>query len=269
MEYLEPMSEEQHVSGRIAAILRTVARFNAVGARAIEITRATAIPGSSVHRLLSELMAEGLILQKADRRYTLAPALYSLGLSAPGPFSDTAAVSRIVQELAYVCGDTVYLAMRVFGGAKYLMRHRGQYPIHAYVVEPGETLPFATTFASTALLASLNDETIRTLLRSPQPDVSVGWTRDTSSQARVAAALEAVQSIRTQGWWGSKGLLSGVAGMVASVPTGVDAIQLALSISSIESRLPSQRQAELLPFLMDAANAIGRYVANPSQHDGS
>ncbi len=39
---LEQMSDEQHVSRRFAAIRRIVARFNAVGARAIDLTRATA-----------------------------------------------------------------------------------------------------------------------------------------------------------------------------------------------------------------------------------
>src|SRR3954454_14158515 len=76
------------VVGRVAQLLRIVARSADAGASLPEIVKASGLTRPTVHRLLSALAAEGLLDQGAESgTWHLGPELYVMGAVAAGRYA--------------------------------------------------------------------------------------------------------------------------------------------------------------------------------------
>ncbi|KMQ84970.1 helix-turn-helix domain protein [Lasius niger] len=227
-----------------------------MGARLIDVSRATGIPRPSTHRLLAELGEAGLICRNSQRRYLPTGALFALGLNAPGPLRDREAVRQVLQVLAQDCGAMVYLAIRVFGGVRYLLRMQGgEQLIRADIANVGDVLPFASTYAGTALMASMDDRAIQRYLHE-STQLATDWREPGDWPAARAAVLEAIRAVREQGWCNTPGILPGLLGLAVRVPGPPGGPQLALSTINLEQCLPLSRQQILLPRFVEAAAQV-------------
>jgi DNA-binding IclR family transcriptional regulator len=98
---------------RAAAILREVARRSKDGIRLSEISQDLGLNNTTVHRLLSSLVEEGLVsFDTLSKRYHLGFQLASMGFASQ-QYMITQCCSGAVEALAQETGDTVYLFLKL------------------------------------------------------------------------------------------------------------------------------------------------------------
>lgn len=248
------MQSPSGVVERSAAILRAIASHGSTGIRLLDLARETGISRPTVHRILQELSSVGFVEQNDDKTYTLGSALYLLGMSAPAPAIDLAAVRQVLQQLAEACGDTVYFATRQFDGVHYLLRVEGSHPVKALLVEVGETKPYTSSYAGLALLAGLTEPEQSRAIEHRRFDAPEGW----HGEADVAELLrEKLSEVGELGYCAGSGTVyPGIAGMAAPVPNADGAPLFAVSISAPEDRLTPFRTEELAPMLLHTVAKI-------------
>lgn len=244
-------SNKSQVVERTCSILREVARYGLTGARLIDVTQSTNLSRPSVHRILSTLVSEGFVSQTDKRRYRLTSLVYELGLSAPSPVSNLELLRPIIQNLANVCGDTAYLALREGDHALYLARGEGSYPIRAHEVHLNQSLNLVAGFCGRALLSELPENEVEGIIEraAANPDLFNNTTPD--------ELRDEINLIRENGYgWSRDVTLVGIAGLTMTVPNPNGSAYLAVSIASIPQRLTKERAIELIPLMKETVTAL-------------
>ena len=140
---------------RAVALLKIVAKYNEHGARLSDIARDTGLHLSTVHRILSILVAEGLITHdRVSKQYHLGMELYRLGMAAHHYLIRDrfrSAIEKIERETE----DTVFLLIRSGNDALCIDRIEGRYPIRTIPIEIGSRRPLGIGVASLSLIAFL------------------------------------------------------------------------------------------------------------------
>jgi DNA-binding IclR family transcriptional regulator len=240
---------------RAHVILKAVASAGYHGVRLKDLADRTAISRPTVHRMLHDLGSIGFVAQLSNRRYVLGRELYWLGLAVPFAMPELPEIRAVADELARRTGDTVYVAAREAGGARYLLRAEGDYPLQSRTVSPGEVKPFTASYSGLALLAGLPPEVQEDAFARAGADSA----QHPSDSILVDAQLRtAIAHVGEAGWCtGSDLMMPGLSGMAAPVPTGSDASPvLAVSISAADARLTPDRTLELAPLLLGATERI-------------
>lgn len=252
--------EKPQVVERVAKILGAISSHGAAGARLKDIAIDVGIARPTVHRLLGELGAVDFVLQRPDKRYTLGPALFSLGLSAPSPIRDIARIRQLAQGLADHCGDVVYVALRKFDGVHYLVRAEGSYPIRTHLVSENQSKPFTASYSGLALLASLGEEECRSAINKLALDAPSDWVEKNRRQLE-RLIREKIAEVATQGYCAGKNIvMPGIAGMAAPIPSATRAPYMTVSISAVEDRLHAERVQELAPQLLKSARDMSLFI---------
>ena len=245
---------------RVARVLAAVSGQGAGGAQLKQLALDTGIARPTVHRLLGELAEVGYVQQRPDRRWTLGPAMFALGLSAPTPIRDLHAVRRLAQALADDCGDVVYVGLRRLDGVHYLLRCEGSYPIRTHLVAAGDTKPLTAGYAGLALLASMTEDEQRQRIQRMALDAPSEWVEHNRWSVE-RTIREKLAEVAARGYCaGPNVVMPGVAGMAAPVPSRTRMPYMALSISAVEQRLTPERVSVLAPRLLAAARAISDFI---------
>ena len=252
--------DRPQVVERVAKILEAVSRQGARGARLKDLALDTGIARPTVHRLLAELAAVGFAKQLADRRYTLGPALFSLGLTAPNPIHDLAGIEQAARALAEHCGDVVYVGLRKFDGVHYLLRAEGDYPIRTHLVDINDSKPFTATFSGLALLALEGEDERRSAIHRLALDAPREWVE--KHRRRLERQIrDRIDEVRERGYCAGKNIvMPGIAGMAAPIPSATRAPYMTVSISAIEDRLHAERIQQLAPRLLRAAREMSACI---------
>jgi DNA-binding IclR family transcriptional regulator len=251
------------VSRRIFDILEVLKTSNEAGTRLNDIAQGADLPRPTAHRLLSELIALGMVEQADSRRYRLGRRLHALGVEAPSFRFDDPRIVDIVQRVANASGDTVVLATRVFGGVRFLLRCDGDFPVRTRSVNVGETRSFYSSYAGIALMAPLDDLAISSILNAPAFETNKLWAYHDPAELRRTIE-KCILHTRQHGWFNAAGVITGIAGMAALVPTSSGPPQLAIVISAVDPRLSFQRAAELAPILLEASTQLSWIVDDRS-----
>lgn len=240
---------------RASRIMHAIARAGSDGARLTEITDVTQLTRPTVHRILKDLIAVGLVTQMTDNsRYVLGNELVSLALSVPQPEWDLATMRGIAQSLADDVGDTVYVSTRQIDGVRYLIRAEGSYPVRALMVNEGEVKPFTSSYSGLALLSGLSAQTVDRALSAHLTDAPEGWWDDHPTEQEMR---NQIGGVATRGFCGGPGLvIPGVSGVAAPVPSASGPPRFAVSISAVDSRLDDDRIAVLTPQLLATAHQL-------------
>lgn len=144
---------------RIAAILRVLADHQVDGARLADVGEATGLSKSTVHRMLTNLVQQGLVEQEAaTNRFYLSFEMFSLGAAAANRFGLLELAHGHLMALERRCSDTIYLSMRVGGEAICIDRVEGGFPIKVLTLSVGDRRPLGVGAGSLALLAALPDD---------------------------------------------------------------------------------------------------------------
>lgn len=243
---------------RVHAVLSAVAASGRHGARLKDLAEHTGIARPTVHRLLRDLIEVGYVGQLDDRRYALGPELFWLGLSAPSSFPALPTVRALADHLAHRVGDTVFVAMRVADGVRYVLRVEGDFPVQSRVVGVGDVKPFTSSYSGLALLATMPDDVKEAAL--------CGLAADEVADSRPRDRLEPTMrrllgDVDARGWLsGDELFVAGLNGVAAPVPNASGMPFAAVSISAPSSRMPPARAEQLGPVLVAAAKRMSDAV---------
>lgn len=106
-------SSNDNTIGRAAHLLRVLAVAGGHGLGLSELSLYVGLPHPTVHRLLGQLIDEGLARRvESSRRYILGPMLFELGLAAAPHFEIRPHCRPYLLQLAEHTGETVYLTIR-------------------------------------------------------------------------------------------------------------------------------------------------------------
>lgn len=203
----------------------------------VEICHATALPRSTVSRLVRYLCARGYLTQnRGSGRYTLGFSAVQLGRRAQLHFDLTAVAADVLEDLSRKTGETVMLtgfnpAIMQVVCLDQISSQQGGLRVYERV---GATFPLYVGASTKPVLAHLPECVIERVVTGPLTPINPAWTQ---SEARLRADIE---SIRQRGYAVSfEETYPGVAGVGAAV-LGPDGRPL----GSIAIAAPLQRMSE-------------------------
>ena len=243
---------------RACELLREVARVGAQGARMVDLCNRTGLSRPTVHRILRSLQTARLVRQSSEnRRYALGSGMFELGLATPNPIAQFSKVRSIVEELASVTNDTVYLMLRSYDDVLCAWRAQGAYPIKANVVALGDRRPLGASVAGLCLLACLPEEESDQLIQSSGASLPAFCRMEPDDVKRH------VKEARRKGYSvGVNAVMEGVTAVGMAVPANYLRPYMALSVSAISMRIPPERIGELATQLQSASAKIAAIIGS-------
>lgn len=233
-------------------LLRLLATAGRRGLGLTELAQATALPHSSVHRLLHQLMAERMVQQReSNRRYTLGRMAFELGLAAAAMYDLRDACRQPLRDLAERVGDTVYLTVRSGWESVCEDRYEGPSPIRVLTLDIGSRRPLGQGAGGLAILAYLPED--------EREDAMAELGRRYTDDPRLSAqALQpAVQQCRQRGYaWIRDRVNLGVSAVGVPLFDSLDRPIAAISVAAVNSRLAG----DLVPALAETLQAKAREV---------
>jgi len=131
--------------------------------RIAEIARDTGLAGSTVHRILRELIDVGWAREDGEHGYLLGARLLSLAGQASNRNTLSRLAHPILTELAARTGHTVHFALLSGDEAVYIdkIEGRGSYHMRSRI---GIAVPLHCTAIGKAILASMSDDEVKASL---------------------------------------------------------------------------------------------------------
>lgn len=141
---------------RTTELLRLLATAGRQGLALTQISGAAKLPHSTVHRLLQRLIAERAVVQReSNKRYTLGPLIFELGLAASQIYDLREPCRPILRRLAEEIGDTVYLTVRSGDESVCEDRYEGPAAIRVVTLEVGSRRPLGLGAGGLAIISAL------------------------------------------------------------------------------------------------------------------
>lgn len=231
---------------RAVVLLRTLGSSGEEGMRLIDLERSMKLTKPTTHRLLSALIAHGLVARDEDtRRYRLGTELAILGWSVTHRQQDLRALAvQSATLLAEESGDTVVVVVRSGFDTVCIDRRSGAYPVQALTVDVGTRRPLGVGAGGLAILASLAPEQCDIVLRAVAGRLS-GQTAASSSQIQAA-----IREGRKAGFTVSNGyVLEGVRGIAVAIRDFRGEPIAGIGIAAIAPRIPNARVPQLVQML--------------------
>jgi DNA-binding IclR family transcriptional regulator len=229
--------------GRAVEILRAVARCQRSGATLSNIISVTELSRSTAFRLLRYLTEERLLeFDDRQRSYYLGPLAYELGLAARGQADLVAKWKDRIERLAAKTGLTAYLVARSDTEIVCLATAHGPSVVRAVTLVAGQRLPLGIGAGSLAILSSLPDDEVDSVIASHGPKLRMyGGGRLTPKILR-----QRVETTRTKGYALSQdSVAKGVLGIGVAIPRDGELTQLAVSLSLVATHLDAAEQTHI------------------------
>ncbi len=120
-------------------VLKHVGMCHGEGARLIDLIARTGLDKSTIHRLLGCLVEEGFVERtRSGKRYRLGMESIQLGFAASDMTPLVERFRPLMHRIARISEDTVFLVARSGDESVYIDRLEGDYPVKAFVMEPGK-----------------------------------------------------------------------------------------------------------------------------------
>lgn len=245
------------VVGRIALLLRLVGR-DPNGSPLADIVRDSGLTRPTVHRLLSSLAAEGLlVLDPAGHTWRYGPEIFVMGTVAAPRYPIEELARPILQRLADATGESAFLSIRRGLETVCLLREEGSFPVRSFVLHEGVRFPLGVASAGLAILAALPDTEVDEVLTTQS-----GLTERWGAQNAADSIRRHVRATRERGCALNPGLiLEGSWGMGAAVFDRAGRPAWALSLTGIEPRFRPDRQEFLGALLRKEAALLTARLA--------
>ncbi len=248
---------------RALHLLSLVARTGPPGARLQDLTQESGLSKPTTHRLLQQLIESGLVMQGGQRLYQLGAGAFELGISASRSFPLRDIASPVLDEIARITGDTVFLVVRSGIDALCIDRKMGSYPIKVETVEPGHRQSLGMGASGLAVLSFLPQdeqescllEMERSLKLKPQGDLTMEVIR-----RHIAESKPRRWALMTQ-----LALLPGVTGVGVPVFDAQKRPFASLTVGAISLRMTEQRIRESAALLLEKARVLEKLWANNSK----
>ena len=236
---------------RAVALLRILATARGSGLGLTAISRHAELTRPTTHRILSALVAEGIVEQRpGTRRYVVGEHVPLLALARRTRDPLLEVVSPHLRAAVGEIGDAGFLTRRVGPDTVCVARQLGTYPIQVLAWEVGERRPLGVTNAGIAILSGMPFDTVRGIIAK---------NRSRLSQYGVSteAILQEVATARMKGFAArARSLTPGASAVSVVIRPSNGAAQGALTICAISRRLPPRRVDEIAIRLRMHADAI-------------
>jgi len=242
---------------RALVLLREIAAHNRSGSRLLDLATRTSLQRPTVHRMLKCLAHEGMVQQDSEtHRYFLGPMAFELGLTAAPRFNLREICHPAISRIAEATSDTVFLTQRSGLDSVCIDRREGTFPIKTFTLEVGVRRPLGVGTGSLAILASLPDDEVKSIISSNEPRLPEHGLNGTTLLSQVRKAQKLGYAVR------ETPTLAGVRSIGQALRNQSGVPFAALSISAISSRMADRRVQELSTILRNESRLVERQIAN-------
>lgn len=231
---------------RSLQVLRVLGAHHEEGLAVNEVVALTQLERSTAHRLLTCLVEEQFAERDAaTRRYRLGLEAMRLGFASLKRAPLVASYQPLLQRLARISEDTVFLLARQGDYTVCLAREDGAFPVKIFSTRVGDIRPLGIGVGGFAMLASNPDEEIARIRAQHAPAFD-------AAGLAPAAMGKAIARTRRNGYAELVDTVTqGVGGVGAVIPDTAAAFA-AISIAAIKPRMGAARRAELGQLILDA-----------------
>jgi DNA-binding IclR family transcriptional regulator len=237
--------------GRATMVLTALAANSAEGMRLTDVVTATALGKATVHRVLSGLVAHGLVDQdKATGRFFLSLKMISWAMAAGDRFGLARLASNALARLSQRTQDTIYLSLRSGDEAVCIERREGSFPIKTLTLRVGDRRPLGVGAGSLAMLAFLPDEEVDRIITAQSAEMARYGIDEMTLRDMISSARQAGYALNDER------LIPGMSavGMPIRRPNGQPFA--AVSVAAISSRLQLPRRDNIAASLKQEAEQI-------------
>lgn len=140
-------------------LLKVLATAGARGLALTEVSQKAGTPHPSTHRVLGQLIEEGLAEYVEEaRRYRLGPLAFELGLAGSALHDIRDLCQEPMADLSFETEDTVYLVVRSGFEAVCMHRIEGSFPIRTLVLQVGSRRPLGVGAGGLAILSAIEPQ---------------------------------------------------------------------------------------------------------------
>lgn len=248
---------------RVFAILRVVAAEGGNGLRLTEIATRAGLHLATTHRLVRALAQERAVVYDPFSR------LYHVGHDYLQHEDDTldkrvkSHFRGVLQRIADLTHDTVFLATRHGVDALYIESARGRFPADPLPLDVGGRRPLGVGTGSLCLLAALPARELSRTIEANEER----YVRYSSSAQDVRAKLRAY---RRDGYaFASDTVVTGLAGVGVPMHDEHGAAVAAISVLTTNDRLPLERQQQVVQWIRREAARVGEFaIGGVASRDG-
>lgn len=178
-----------------------------------EISRKIELPKSTVHRTLSALAKEGLIIRNEETgKYTIGPELHIMGSIYANVTNLFTAAKPVMKTLNELTGEAVVLSVLDNRYVRIVTHEEPEYPFR-YVVPIGHMRPAYASAMGRAMLSDLTDEEVDNLF--PEEQLKPVTDKTISTKKELKRFL---QQIRKTGIsYNPEGIHRGIHGIAAAI----------------------------------------------------
>jgi DNA-binding IclR family transcriptional regulator len=253
-------NDEKSVSSlhRAMEIVKALAQAAETGLRVSQLCRQLGLTQPTTHRLLQQLIDEGLVEQgEQTRLYRLSIEFFALAARAGDGGGLRELCRPSLLRLGASLGDSVFLLVRSGFDAICLDRCEGPFPIRTFTGDIGGRVPLGVGQGALVILAHLPEAEQEEVMRFNVPRIQHMGSLD-----EVFLRTEAARA-RVQGYSNTNsGLIEGMAGVGVPVFDRNQRVVAALSVGTIASRLNADRLPVVVELLQREARKISERV-NP------
>jgi DNA-binding IclR family transcriptional regulator len=237
--------------GRATMVLTALAANSAEGLRLTDVVNATSLGKATVHRVLSGLVAHGLVDQeKSTGRFYLSLKLIGWAMAAGDRFGLARLAGPALVRLSQRTQDTIYLSLRSGDEAICIERREGSFPIKTLTLRVGDRRPLGVGAGSLAMLAFLPDEEVERVLASQAAEMPRYGMDEMTLRDMITRSRELGYTLNDER------LIQGMSavGLPIRRPNGQPFA--AISVAAISSRLQLPRRDSIVASLRQEAEQI-------------
>lgn len=235
---------------RAVDVLRAVVLMQGNGATLMRISRATNISRSTTFRILRTLTDERLLAFDSERHlYSIGTLAYEIGLASGGQSQLTERWDPCLRRINAASGLTTYLIARSGYDIVCLASVQGSTIVRAIPMTVGQRSPLGVGAGSLALLSSLDDEEIATVMAANVNKMKAYSNGSLTPQV----LLERVKKTRSKGYACSTGTLAqGVTGVGLVIEDKRHVTRLAISVAIAGTQLSEKEQERIVTMMREA-----------------
>lgn len=255
MEKRKPLGTQSLQRG--LNILNLIGTHHAQGLRLTDISRTLGLEASTAHRLLACLISEQFVERNPNnKRYHLGIGSMQLALGTAERLPLTERMRPIMEKIARISGDTVFLVARQGDFALCLHREHGDFPVHINTTLPGGSRPLGIGAGGSAIMSGMTTEEVSGIYERNAPAYqAVGLD--------LASLLDTLEQTRANGFSQTVDVITrGISAIGMPIPMGSRPLA-ALSIGSISSRMTPERRRELGALLAECISEISPDTSQP------
>lgn len=192
-----------------------------------EISRKIKLPKSTVHRTLSALVKEGLIIRNEETgKYAIGPELYIMGSIYTSVINIFTAAKPVMKTTSELTGEAVVLSILDNRHIRIMINEERPESPFRYITPIGHMTPAYASAMGRAMLSDLTDEEIDNLF--PEERLKPLTDKTVSTKKELKQLLEQVR--KTGISYNPEGVNEGIFGIAAAVRDSSGSAVAAMSI---------------------------------------